>query len=263
MLLGPSLGLSAILFSLGVAGVLLRRNAIMLFMCIELMLNAVNLAFVAFAQLLRRQRPGHRLLRDDGGGRGGGGGAGDHPGDVPPRAVGGPPEHQPAAGLMSSLSGMLGLARRLRLPARAASSSTARWPSGARRPRTRCLDRRDRRAARRIRGRRSASSSSCWRDPPQAPIIVKLWPWLPVGRLQVDLAFQVDQLSAVMLLVITGVGQSDPPVQHRLHEGRSGVRALLRVSQPLRRLHAGAGARLELPGDVHRLGRAWGSAPTC
>jgi NADH-quinone oxidoreductase subunit K len=49
--LGPSLGLSAILFSLGVAGVLLRRNAIVLFMCIELMLNAVNLAFVALAQL--------------------------------------------------------------------------------------------------------------------------------------------------------------------------------------------------------------------
>ena len=50
-LLGPSLGLSAILFSLGVAGVPLRRNAIVLFMCIELMLNAVNLSFVALAQL--------------------------------------------------------------------------------------------------------------------------------------------------------------------------------------------------------------------
>jgi NADH-quinone oxidoreductase subunit K len=51
MFLGPSLGLSAILFSLGVAGVLLRRNAIVLFMCVELMLNAVNLTFVALAQL--------------------------------------------------------------------------------------------------------------------------------------------------------------------------------------------------------------------
>jgi NADH-quinone oxidoreductase subunit K len=50
-LLGPTLGLSAILFSLGVAGVLLRRNAIILFVCIELMLNAVNLTFVALAQL--------------------------------------------------------------------------------------------------------------------------------------------------------------------------------------------------------------------
>ena len=49
--LGPALGLSAILFSLGVAGVLLRRNAIVLFMCIELMLNAVNLTFVTLAQL--------------------------------------------------------------------------------------------------------------------------------------------------------------------------------------------------------------------
>jgi NADH-quinone oxidoreductase subunit K len=49
--LGPSLGLSAILFSIGVAGVLLRRNAIVLFMCVELMLNAVNLTFVALAQL--------------------------------------------------------------------------------------------------------------------------------------------------------------------------------------------------------------------
>ena len=47
--LGPSLALSAILFTLGVAGVLLRRNAIILFMCIELMLNAVNLSFVALS----------------------------------------------------------------------------------------------------------------------------------------------------------------------------------------------------------------------
>ena len=51
MLLGPSLGLSAILFSLGVAGVLLRRNAIVLFMCVELMLNSVNLTFIAFSKL--------------------------------------------------------------------------------------------------------------------------------------------------------------------------------------------------------------------
>jgi NADH-quinone oxidoreductase subunit L len=43
-------------------------------------------------------------------------------------------------------------------------------------------------------------------NPPHAPIIVDLWRWLPVGPLQVDLAFQVDQLSAVMMLVITGVG---------------------------------------------------------
>jgi NADH-quinone oxidoreductase subunit L len=44
-----------------------------------------------------------------------------------------------------------------------------------------------------------------WRHPPHAPIIVSLWRWMPVGPLQLDLAFQVDQLSAVMLLVVTGV----------------------------------------------------------
>src|SRR5262245_965763 len=52
MLLGPSLALSAILFCLGVAGVLIRRNAIIIFMCVELMLNAVNLTFIALAQQL-------------------------------------------------------------------------------------------------------------------------------------------------------------------------------------------------------------------
>lgn len=42
--------LSAVLFLIGAAGVLLRRNLIVLFMCIELMLNAVNLAIVAFSR---------------------------------------------------------------------------------------------------------------------------------------------------------------------------------------------------------------------
>lgn len=42
--------LSAILFTIGVLGVLLRRNALLIFMSVELMLNAANLAFVAFAR---------------------------------------------------------------------------------------------------------------------------------------------------------------------------------------------------------------------
>lgn len=41
--------LSAILFGLGMVGVLVRRNPLVMFMCIELMLNAVNLSFVAFS----------------------------------------------------------------------------------------------------------------------------------------------------------------------------------------------------------------------
>jgi NADH-quinone oxidoreductase subunit K len=46
------LGLSAILFAVGVTGVLLRRNAIVVFMCIELMLNSVNLTLIAFSSFL-------------------------------------------------------------------------------------------------------------------------------------------------------------------------------------------------------------------
>lgn len=45
------IALSVILFSMGVIGVLLRRNAIIIFMCIELMLNAVNLLLVAFSRM--------------------------------------------------------------------------------------------------------------------------------------------------------------------------------------------------------------------
>lgn len=46
------IALSAIVFSIGIVGVLVRRNAIVMFLSIELMLNAANLAFVAFARQL-------------------------------------------------------------------------------------------------------------------------------------------------------------------------------------------------------------------
>ena len=51
------LALSALLFSIGVIGVIIRRNPLIIFMSIELMLNAVNLSFVAF---------GHRLGTNEG-----------------------------------------------------------------------------------------------------------------------------------------------------------------------------------------------------
>jgi NADH-quinone oxidoreductase subunit K len=47
------LGLSALLFSMGVLGFLIKRNIITIFICIELMLNAVNLTFVAFSAYLK------------------------------------------------------------------------------------------------------------------------------------------------------------------------------------------------------------------
>ena len=48
------IGLSAVLFTLGVVGVLSRRNALIVFMSVELMLNAANLAFVTFARSFNR-----------------------------------------------------------------------------------------------------------------------------------------------------------------------------------------------------------------
>jgi NADH-quinone oxidoreductase subunit K len=50
-MLAESLALSAALFTVGVVGVLTRRNAIIVFMCVELMLNAVNLSFVALSRV--------------------------------------------------------------------------------------------------------------------------------------------------------------------------------------------------------------------
>jgi NADH-quinone oxidoreductase subunit K len=44
--------LSALLFTIGGAGLLVRRNPLVMFMCVELMLNAVNLTFVTFAKML-------------------------------------------------------------------------------------------------------------------------------------------------------------------------------------------------------------------
>ena len=50
MSLTPYIVLSAILFTIGAVGVLTRRNAIVVFMCVELMLNAVNLTLITFAR---------------------------------------------------------------------------------------------------------------------------------------------------------------------------------------------------------------------
>lgn len=52
MLVTESLALAALLFGIGTLGVLLRRNAIIIFLCIELQLNAVNLALVALSRVV-------------------------------------------------------------------------------------------------------------------------------------------------------------------------------------------------------------------
>ena len=49
---GAYLTLAALLFTIGAAGLLVRRNVLVMFMCVELMLNAANLTFVTFARML-------------------------------------------------------------------------------------------------------------------------------------------------------------------------------------------------------------------
>ena len=81
------IGLSALLFTLGALGVLIRRNAIIIFMSIELMLNSANLAFVAFARRCQLDEWADFCLLRDGGGSGGSGGwPGADRGDFPLQA---------------------------------------------------------------------------------------------------------------------------------------------------------------------------------
>ncbi len=54
------LALAAVLFAIGLAGVVARRNILVVFMCIELMLNAANLTFLAFARAQRTMQ-GHAI----------------------------------------------------------------------------------------------------------------------------------------------------------------------------------------------------------
>ena len=76
--------LAAVVFSIGTAGVLIRRNVIVIFMSIELMLNAVNLAFVAFSrQFQSMDGQAIVVLRHDRGGGRGRRRAGDHHRHVP------------------------------------------------------------------------------------------------------------------------------------------------------------------------------------
>ena len=76
--------LASMIFTIGAVGVLTRRSVLVMFMCVELMLNAVNLTFVAFAkQAQRHQRSGDRVLHPHRRRRRGGGRPRDHRGHLP------------------------------------------------------------------------------------------------------------------------------------------------------------------------------------
>ncbi len=88
MPIGHYLVLSGLLFAIGTAGVFLRRNLITLLLSVEIMLNAVNLAFVAFGRAAgHRRRADHHLLRHDRRRCGSGGRPGARDWVVPPSRV--------------------------------------------------------------------------------------------------------------------------------------------------------------------------------
>ena len=91
--------------------------------------------------------------------------------------------------------------------------------------------------------------------PMEAPFVQTYFSWMPVGTLQMNAALQLDQLSMLMVLVVTGSGSADSHLQRRLYARRSRLSALLRVPEPVRVLHARAGAGRELSGAVRRMGR--------
>ena len=90
--------------------------------------------------------------------------------------------------------------------------------------------------------------------PDSLPAIFTYWQWMPVGALQVDAALQVDQLSCVMLLVVTGVGTLIHVFSVGYMRHDAGLRSVFRLPESLRVFHVGAGAGCEFPGDVCRMG---------
>ena len=86
--------------------------------------------------------------------------------------------------------------------------------------------------------------------------IVPLFNWIdiPSAGFLVNWAMQVDTLSVTMMLVVTGVGSLIYLYGDRLHARRSALPALLRVPEPVHRLHADPGHRPQLPGPVRGMG---------
>ena len=244
------LGLAAVVFTIGAIGLLVRRNVLIMFMCIELMLNAANLTFVTFARMLGDiggqavvffvlvvaaaevvVGPGHRRhqlppARHDRGRRPGlVEGLIHGPRRLPHAAL--PPGRLPACWSPSGrrmgdpVAGWIGTVavagsfvvalRRLRRPAGPALVATG-WSSH------------------------------------------NYFTWFQAGGLKVPVGTLVDPLSMTMCLFITGRQHADPPVLHRVHEGRPRLLEVLHLPEPLRLLHAPPGAGGTTCSHLRRVG---------
>ena len=253
--------LSAALFTLGVIGVLTRRNIIIVFMSIELMLNAVNINLVAFSHQLQNAvgqvfaRLRHRRRRGRGRRR-----PRHHPRVLPQQGNRQHRRDEPAAvvsgmDLIWLIPLLPGLGAARQRPRRRPLLQQAHVRPGGQRgdgrgPGARAL--RVLAAARAARGRARAHRARRCVDPVD-----------PAGAL----GRHRRQLRRPLGLPPRSAVRDDDPRRHRrrvpdprlldrLHargvEGR--LRAVLRVPEPLRLLHADARARRQLPRDVRRVG---------
>ena len=239
--------MSAIVFWIGAGGVLVRRNPLVILLCIELMLNAANLSLVAFARA-----------------------NGNQDGQIFAVMVMVVAACEVAVGL-----GLIVAIYRRRLPIdvdelrelQGMSLETCGWmvllfplggtviigldvPALPGRPR---LDRdaghrglvrlRDRRAGQATSARRRSARSS--RSPGTTP--------RPSGSTR-EVSILIDPLSVLMWLVVDGRLDADPPLLDQLHGLRPRLRAVLRLPELLRLLHAAAGPGGQLRAADRRLG---------
>ena len=243
--------LAALLFAIGTAGALTRRNGITIFLSIELMLNAVNLTLVAYSRLLGRpHRAAHRLLRPGRGrGRGGGRARALHR-RLPPAAHDRRQPHQPDALVADAMD--------VPRAALADPAAALRRRGDQRRPRRRAPEaagdrhRRGRAGARRSLSRSPASGST--RASAPQPFEQVLYAWTTGDarhrrRLPARPAVGGDAVRRHLRRL------PDPRLLGRLHGPRGGLPALLRLPEPLHGRDAAAGPGQQLPGDVRRLGR--------
>ena len=194
--------LSVLLFTIGAAGVLLRRNAIVMFMCVELMLNAANLAFVTFARMPRQpRRPGGGVLHDGGGRLRSGGRPGHHHDHIPYPPFGLGRSSQSAEALeVADMTQLIWLL--LALPSAGAAVLLL---SGRRSDRWGHLL-----GCATVLGSFTAAmvlfAGMLGREAAERAVHVDGFSWVPVAGLQVDFGLQLDQLSMCFVLLITGVG---------------------------------------------------------
>ena len=253
---------AAILFAIGALGVMLRRSPLIVLLSLEIMLNAANLALIAFArQHGDRRRPDLRARGDGGRRRRGRRRPRPDRRDGPPAACSLDVDQADARSAAESM-----IAARLDLPARAAR----------RRARDHARRRRGSRARTRRAGSRRCRPSS--RSPARSSRFFGLLgrgagrpraasrppaPGSRPGDFEVGLQILLDPLSSTMMLIVSGVGGLIVWLLDRLHGRRRRGAALLRVHVALRLLDAAARRRRGTSCSCSSAGASSASRRTC